>query len=74
MLKIPIERAFNPTLCGFDPLATTSHKGDGRYCFELYPMTQEEFAQEFGKDVLRHSTLPVQSKDSIGHIKTQMKR
>ena len=27
-----------------------SHKGDGRYCFELYPMSQDEFAAEFGKD------------------------
>ncbi len=48
--NIRIERVFNPTLCGFDPLATTSHKGDGRYCFELYPMTQGEFATEFGAD------------------------
>lgn len=50
MQNIRIERVKNPTLCGFDPLATKSHKGDGRYCFELYPMTQEEFAAEFGED------------------------
>jgi hypothetical protein len=48
--NIRIERVFNPTMCGFDPLARTSHKGDGRYCFELYPMTQEEFGNEFGKE------------------------
>jgi hypothetical protein len=50
MQKIVVERVFNPTLCGFDPLATASHKGDGRYCFELFPMTQEEFAAEFGPE------------------------
>lgn len=50
MQRIAIERVFNPTLCGFDPLATRSHKGDGRYCFELYPMTQQEFAAEFGAE------------------------
>lgn len=47
--KIIVERVRNPTMCGFDPLAQKSHKGDGRYCFELYPMSQEEFAAEFGK-------------------------
>ncbi len=50
MQKINIERARNPTMCGFDPLARKSHKGDGRYCFELYPMSEDEFAVEFGKD------------------------
>ncbi len=50
MQKICIERVFNPCLCGFDPLATKSHKGDGRYCFELSPMTQEEFGIEFGAE------------------------
>lgn len=50
MQKICVERVFNPCLCGFDPLAIKSHKGDGRYCFELSPMTQEEFAQEFGAE------------------------
>lgn len=43
--NIHIRRAFDPTLCGFDPLATTSHKGDGRYCFELYPKSREELEQ-----------------------------
>lgn len=37
----------NPTLCGFDPSAKLSHKGDGRFCFELRPMTEEEFREEF---------------------------
>lgn len=50
MQKICMERIVDPTLCGFDPLANKPHKGDGRYAFELYPMTQEEFAAEFGKE------------------------
>lgn len=41
------ERVFDPTLCGFDPLARHSHKGDGRYCFELYPKTREDFEREY---------------------------
>lgn len=48
MQKIGLERIVDPTMCGFDPLATLPHKGDGRYAFELHPMTQEEFAAEFG--------------------------
>ena len=36
-------RSFDPTLCGFDPLARASHKGDGAYSFELFPVLQEDF-------------------------------
>lgn len=46
--KICLERVFDPCLIGFDPLASKSHKGDGRYCFELYPMTKDEFEEKFG--------------------------
>lgn len=51
--NIYVERAFDPTLCGFDPLARESHKGDGKFCFELYPMTLDAFEEEFGKDAGR---------------------
>lgn len=44
---IKIERAFDPTLCGFDQLARYSHKGDGRFCFELYPKAKDDFMDEF---------------------------
>lgn len=44
---IKIGRASDPTLCGFDPLATAPHKGDGRYCFENYPKSREEFEYEY---------------------------
>jgi hypothetical protein len=48
--QIKIERVFDPTLCGFDPLAKTSHKGDGEYAFKIFPRTKEEFEEEWGKD------------------------
>lgn len=44
---ISIVRAFDPTLCGFDQLARESHKGDGRFCFELYPMAKEDFESTY---------------------------
>lgn len=44
---INIDRAFDPTLCGYDQLARYSHKGDGRFCFELYPKAKEDFQDEF---------------------------
>lgn len=43
---IKFDRAFDPTLCGFDQLARYSHKGDGRFCFELFPMEKERFKEE----------------------------
>lgn len=44
---INIERCYDPTLCGFDQLARYSHKGDGRFCFELYPMAKDDFEDEY---------------------------
>lgn len=44
---IEIKRAFDPTLCGFDQLAREPHKGDGRFCFELYPMSKEDFIDTY---------------------------
>lgn len=46
---IKVERVFDPTLCGFDPLARESHKGDGEYCFKVIPRTKEDFEAEYGK-------------------------
>jgi len=43
----------NPTLCGFDPLAKTSHKGDGRFSYELYPMTRQQCEDTFGIEVTK---------------------
>lgn len=43
---IKMERA-EPTLCGFDKLARLSHKGDGMFCFELFPKSKDDFEEEY---------------------------
>lgn len=45
--NIYIKKTFDPTLCGFDPMARDSHKGDGDYCFEIYPMSDKDFDRTF---------------------------
>lgn len=35
-----------PTLSGFDKIARMSHKGDGNFCFELFPRDKDEFLEE----------------------------
>lgn len=54
--NICVERVFDPTLTVFDPLARKSHKGDGRYCAELYPMTRKQFEDEFGEEAAKEMT------------------
>ena len=51
--KICTQRTFDPTLCGFDPLARKSHKGDGRFCFQFFPKEAEEAVSEFGSDAIK---------------------
>jgi len=51
--RIVVERVFDPTMTGFDPLARDSHKGDGEYCFELIPKTYEEMVHEFGEETVK---------------------
>lgn len=46
-------RVFDPTLCGFDPLAKTSHKGDGRWSFEMFPKSRDEIVSQFGEEALK---------------------
>jgi hypothetical protein len=51
--KFANERSFNqviqvrkskyPTMCGYDPLATEPHKGDGNYSFQCLPNTKNDF-------------------------------
>jgi len=36
-----------PTLSGFDKISRLSHKGDGNFCFELFPKGKEEFREEY---------------------------
>ncbi len=45
--EIYITKAFDATLCGFDPMARKSHKGDGKWCFEIMPFRLEDFKREF---------------------------
>lgn len=45
--QICLSRVFDPTMCGFDPMARTSHKGDGQFSFEIYPMTEDDFKRQF---------------------------
>lgn len=47
--SIFIKKVFDPTLTIFDKYARESHKGDGAYSGELYPMPREEFEDQFGK-------------------------
>lgn len=54
--KICVNRVFDPTLCFFDPLARESHKGDGRYCGELSPMTREAFEEMYSKEATQKMT------------------
>ena len=47
--KIIVERSYDPTLCGFDPMAVLPHKGDGQYCFAIVPMSKKIFEEKYGK-------------------------
>lgn len=51
--NICVERVYNPVLTVFDPMARKSHKGDGRFAAELYPMTETQFKDEFGEDLAK---------------------
>jgi hypothetical protein len=52
--KICTDRVFDPTLTGFDPLARKSHKGDGSFCFQLFPKEPENVINEFGSDAVKN--------------------
>lgn len=46
------ERCFDPSMCGHDPMARTSHKGDGNYSFEIFPLSEEDFKRRYpDKDI-----------------------
>lgn len=49
--NIYVSRPFSPLLCGFDPMAQDSHKGDGKYCFQLYPKTKKDFEAHYGSKI-----------------------
>lgn len=54
--NIFIERVFDPTLTGFDPLARDSHKGDGRYAYELFPKSKGEAEELYGSSITKGAT------------------
>jgi len=46
---IKVKNSYDPTLCGFDPAARAPHKGDGDYCFKIYPMEIGAFKRKYPK-------------------------
>ena len=44
-------RRVNPTICGWDPMAIETHKGDGKYCYTKVYMTHERVMLNFGKQI-----------------------
>lgn len=64
--NITVERVFDPTLCFWDPLARTSHKGDGAYCGMLVPFTKESFIKEYGEDAAEN--IKFKNSSSIGGL------
>lgn len=45
--QITFKKAYDPVMCGFDPQAVLPHKGDGNYAFEIYPMTENDFKNQY---------------------------
>ena len=46
--NINVER-LNPIMCGWDILAQETHKGDGEFCYECFPMDEETFKRQYPK-------------------------
>lgn len=44
---IKFDTVYDPTLAFWDPLARKPHKGDGRYCGFIHPMTEKEFKAKY---------------------------
>lgn len=45
-----VGNVYDPTLCAWDKMARKSHKGDGRFCAELFPMHREIFEEKYGAE------------------------
>lgn len=59
-----------PTLCGFDKLARDPHKGDGKYCFEVFTKYAEDFEKEFG---IKLKNIKYMGDDTVGGFKWSYK-
>jgi hypothetical protein len=44
---IRLQKPFDSTLCGFDPMARKPSKHDGNFCYKLTPMLQSQAKEEF---------------------------
>lgn len=42
-----VKRVYEPTMCGFDPMARDVTKCDAEYYFELFPMSMDEFTEKY---------------------------
>lgn len=62
---IKFGRVYDPTLTGFDPLARYSHKGDGRFCYEYYPMSVEEFKVQYPHHDVANFSFMKESEDDF---------
>ena len=45
--KISFKRTYDPTMCGFDPLAKNCTKADGEFCFKIFPLSEEQFKKHW---------------------------
>lgn len=41
-----------PTMCGWDPTAVESHKGDGKYCYRIFAYTKDQAIDHYGEEVV----------------------
>jgi hypothetical protein len=44
---IKVERPYEITMCGWDPLAREQNKSDAEYCFERFPLKKEDFKAKY---------------------------
>ena len=44
---IKMRRVYDPTLVGFDPMATKEDKSDGEFCFEIFPVRRADFERDY---------------------------
>lgn len=62
---IKFTKAKYPTMCGYDPMATESHKGDGNYSFECVPKSKQDAIDEFDIDADELKFVPLNSATEI---------
>lgn len=43
-----------PTMCGWDPAAVHSHRGDGKYCFRIFAYTKDQVEEKYGEEAIEN--------------------